>query len=101
MARDGIDHPDTVGLYEIGLDSDVCDAMRRANPEARVAAARTSTVLWSWLQRRDELYALLDRLADFGLTPREIHLSAGGSTPIDTLGWVMRIRWACGRCTAR
>ena len=34
-------------------------------------------MLWSWLQRRDELHALLDSLADFGLTPREIHESVG------------------------
>jgi len=74
VARDGT-HPDTAGLYEIGLDGDVCGAMRRADPEARVAAARTSTVLWSRVQRRDELHALLDSLADFGLTPHEIHES--------------------------
>jgi len=76
--RRGTDHADTVSLYEIGLDGDVCDAMRRANPAAQVAAARTSTVLWSRLQRREELHALLDSLADFGLTPQEIHESARG-----------------------
>ena len=75
VVRGGTDHADTVGLYEIGLDGDVCDAMRRANPEAQVAAARTSTVLWSRLQRREELHALLDSLGDFGLTPHEIHES--------------------------
>ena len=71
----GTDHPDTVDLYQIGLDGDLCDAMRRAIPEARVAAATTSTVLWSRVQRRDELHALLESLADFGLTPYEIHES--------------------------
>jgi uncharacterized protein YjiS (DUF1127 family) len=86
MVRGGTDHPDTVGLYEIGLDGDVCDAMRRANPEAQVAAAKTSTVLWSRVQRRRELHALLDSLADFGLTPHEIHES-GRETHSDRQSW--------------
>jgi hypothetical protein len=84
--RGGTDHPDTVGLYEIGLDGDVCDAMRRANPEAQVPAARTSTVLWSRLQRRDALHTLLDSLADFGLTPHEIHES-GREIHSDRQSW--------------
>jgi len=75
LVHGGTDHPDTVGLYEVGLDGDVCDAMRRANPEAQVALARSSTVLWSRLQRREELHTLLDNRADFGLTPHEIHES--------------------------
>jgi hypothetical protein len=31
--------------------------------------------LWSRLRHCDELYLLLDALSDFGLTPREIHVS--------------------------
>ena len=84
--RGGTDHPDAVGSYEIGLDGDVCDAMRRANPKAQVAAARTSTVLWSRVQRRGELHALLDSLADFGLTPHEIHES-GREIDSDRQSW--------------
>lgn len=67
-------------LYEIGLDGDVSDAMRRIQPSAQVTAAGTSTILWSRLQGPDELHLLLDALADFGLAPREVHESAGGSS---------------------
>jgi len=67
-------------LYEIGLDGDVSDAMRRIHPLAQVTAAGTSTILWSRLQRPEDLHLLLDALADFGLAPREVHESAGGSS---------------------
>ena len=72
------DDPDADRLYEIGLDGDVSDAMRRIHPTAQVTAAGTSTILWAHLQRPEELHQLLDALADFGLAPREVHESVGG-----------------------
>lgn len=74
------DDRDADWLYEIGLDGDVSDAMRRIQPSAQVTAARTSTILWSRREGPEDLHQLLDALADFGLAPREIHESAGGSS---------------------
>jgi len=73
------DDRDADWLYEIGLDGDVSDAMRRIQPLAQVTAAGTSTILWSRPQGPEDLHLLLDALADFGLAPREIHESAGGT----------------------
>ena len=79
MVLDGDDHPEADWLYEIGLDGDVCDAMRRTHPTARVTAVGTSTILSARLRRPEDLHVLLDALADFGLTPGEVHESAGRS----------------------
>ena len=79
MALDVDDHPEADWLYEIGLDGDVCDAMRRTHPTARVTAVGTSTILSARLRRPEDLHVLLDALADFGLTPGEVHESAGRS----------------------
>lgn len=75
------DEADADSWYEIGLDGDVSDAVRRIIPSAQVTAAGTSTILWSRLQRPEELHRLLDALADFGLTPREVHESVGAAGP--------------------
>ena len=72
-----VDDPETERLYEIGLDGDVADAMHRSHPEALVMEAGTSTILWTHLRRPEELHLLLDALADFGLTPQEVHESVG------------------------
>ena len=79
MGLDADDHPEADWLYEIGLDGDVCDAMRRTHPTARVTAVGTSTILSARLRRPEDLHVLLDALADFGLTPGEVHESAGRS----------------------
>ena len=81
VVLDGDDHPEADWLYEIGLDGDVCDAMRRTHPTAQVTAAGTSTILSARLRRPEDLHVLLDALADFGLTPGEVHESAGRSYP--------------------
>ena len=73
------DDLDADWMYEIGLDGDVCDAMRRSHPTAQVTAAGTSTILWARLQGPEDLHVLLDALADFGLAPQEVHESARGS----------------------
>ncbi len=86
MVLDGVDHLDTDWLYEIGLDGDVSEAMRRTHPTAQVTTAETSTILWTRLRRPDDLHVLLDALADFGLTPGEVHESAVGSHPRERLG---------------
>ena len=75
------DEADADWWYEIGLDGDVSDAVRRIIPSAQVTAAGTSTILWARLQRPEELHRLLDALADFGLTPREVHESVGATGP--------------------
>ncbi|HEY5979158.1 MAG TPA: hypothetical protein VIT41_05925 [Microlunatus sp.] len=75
MVLSATDHPDADRLYEIGLDGDVCDEVRRIDPTARVAKVGTSTILWSRLRRPDDLDLLLIALADFGLTPHEVHES--------------------------
>jgi hypothetical protein len=77
MVLGGDDHLDADRWYEIGLDGGVSDAVRRAHPAAQVRSAGTSTILWSRLHRPDDLDLLLEALADFGLTPREVHESAG------------------------
>ena len=75
MGLDVDDHPEADWLYEIGLDGDGCDAMRRTHPTAQVMSAGTSTILSARLRRPEDLHALLDALADFGLTPGEVHES--------------------------
>ena len=75
------DDLDADWLYEIGLDGDVFDAMRRMDPAAQVTVSGTSTILWARPQGPEDLHLLLDLLADFGLAPREVHESAGGSYP--------------------
>jgi len=81
MMLDTADHPDTERLFEIGLDGDVCDVMRRSNLRARVAPAHTSTILRSLLHHPGELQVLLDALSDFGITPHEVHAPAAGIRP--------------------
>jgi hypothetical protein len=81
MALDADDHSEGDCLYEIGLDGDVCDAMRRTHPTARVTAVGTSTILSARLRRPEDLHVLLDALADFGLAPGEVYESAGRSYP--------------------
>jgi hypothetical protein len=78
VAPDTVDHADAERLFEIGLEGDVCDVVRRADPTARVAAARPSTILWSRRHDPDELQVLLGALSDFGLTPCEVHQSSAG-----------------------
>jgi hypothetical protein len=81
MALDLDDRPEADRLYEIGLDGDVSEAIRRSQPAAQVVGSGTSTILWTRLHRPDDLQVLLDALSDYGITPCEIHESAGGSRP--------------------
>lgn len=68
---------DAVRTFEIGLDGDVADLVRRVAPEASEVTVPTLTVLWSQIGSIDELDALLDELLSLGITPEVLYETVG------------------------
>ena len=69
--------PDPVRTFEIGLDGDVADLVRRVAPEASEVTVPTLTVLWSRIGSVDELDALLGQLLSLGITPEVLYETMG------------------------
>lgn len=96
-----VDHGAVERQYEIGLDGDVGDAIRVIIPTARVAATPRTTVLWSWLRRREDFDALLDTLLEMGITPQELHQMADAGTGADHPYCEVRIGGCLGEATLK
>ena len=65
-------------FYELGFDGNVMAAVQSISPSAQVTTGPVSTILWHRLSSIDEFDDLLDSLLDMGITPTEVHESAGG-----------------------